>query len=877
MKEGKQKKEKANPWGNKGSTFIVVIVAVSFLTVLGTIIIAVSSANLQMKKESYAIKRNFYVDEQVLDEVYHGIGMEAERCLGEAYAYVLTRITTDVYAVPDKDQEADAFRKYSEKFIEKLNVPYKLSSLPAEGEEIKAAIEELDSYIQRAPKNSDPTLPVLEEKHVTDLKKIKLEYDEKTGIPEKYIFQGVVVKYRETDDQGRATGYESTITTDIVIEIPFIDFFQDSSRILDYAMVANKGIYFYDTTTSVVTGNVYAGIDRAGEEKPDRQEKNLQRAHGLNPGNGTEAVLYGGLGFDKATVTFNSNYIITKGDINVRNSTVTIGNGNPSSKAAAQIWAETIRTVRPQDRFQAASAGERVNVTINGKIYAANDLEINADASTVKLEGEYYGYNGGRYVTWEQKQIADAASYDSSEHTASSAIIINGKEVRLDLAKLDVLVISGLAYVDLVSKRYSSTDTWPVKGLSEYATSESLAFKASQFFYLAPSDCLKTTNPVPAGEALPVETVWNTAGNKEWFGNDFIDLSSTLPPVTAKRVKSKEGGEYVYYYLNIPDGTKKLKYIRLILNMPMNQGEWDALSPDMRKEYEGYGEFGKSLRLKEIQKLKGGLQEAAKKANITITDIATLTGAKFFAPGTVMSAQAGGAGVKDSSSLLGEKNKLPAEYTGKLEQSLAEHYKRLYMELDPSEGTPLTAPAPSPTASPNPYADLSSESYPMNRFVRLEDETVPGGLLSGLTNAGNPSGEKTSYRNSKNESIISNNKGQEAIEIKITEVFNGIILCTGDVIVRGKVKGLIVAGGKIYVEQGGEIEANRSAVLSILEEEIQKESAKSAPDAESKKWAVYYLKDIRVNHLGTDNAHRISGTNYTEFMGYANWRKGEIE
>ena len=55
--------KKRRQLNNSGSTLIIVLVAVSFLVILASIIISVSSANLRMKQIEYAMKQNFYVDE----------------------------------------------------------------------------------------------------------------------------------------------------------------------------------------------------------------------------------------------------------------------------------------------------------------------------------------------------------------------------------------------------------------------------------------------------------------------------------------------------------------------------------------------------------------------------------------------------------------------------------------------------------------------------------------------------------------------------------------------------------------------------------------------------------------------------------------------
>ena len=89
-------------------------------------------------------------------------------------------------------------------------------------------------------------------------------------------------------------GYEAVITTDIEIEIPYINFFRDSSAILDYALIGNEGIYF-DGADRDVEGNVYAGISYT------------ETAENINKYR--DETVFGGINIYNSTVDFESNYL----------------------------------------------------------------------------------------------------------------------------------------------------------------------------------------------------------------------------------------------------------------------------------------------------------------------------------------------------------------------------------------------------------------------------------------------------------------------------------------------------------------------------------------------------------------------------------------
>ena len=120
----------------------------------------------------------------------------------------------------------------------------------------------------------------------------------------------------------------------------------------------------------------------------------------------------------------------------------------------------------------------------------------------------------------------------------------------------------------------------------------------------------------------------------------------------------------------------------------------------------------------------------------------------------------------------------------------------------------------------------------------------------------------------------------------INQDVKGIIICKGDVIINGSIEGLVIAGGKITVSTSGTIKANRGIVQTILETE-QKELSGIKEDKVDRDflagYASYYFRQALVNdtlvsetnHKYNDTSQRITSTEYTDFMYYENWQKGE--
>lgn len=820
---------------NRGSTLISVVVGVSFLLILAAIILSASSAGLRMKQMEYVAKKNQYSDEQILNDIYNGIGKVTTDCMTKAYTQVMAQVADEEEDPVYKNQD-DAYKAFSQQFMTLLQNNYPLGndpSGPVEGTPEHAVIlDKLRKYI---------TVPDTEAK-LDDFQKAEIMCDS-SGVPYQYIFRGLKVRYQETDSSGAATGYEAVITTDVVVEIPYINFFQDSSRILDYALIGNQGIYFKDGNARTVEGNLYAGVSTAAD--PD--EKDYR-----------DEVVPGGLNFYQCNnVTINGAYVVSKGDINVRESKVTIGNA--ASTASAQVWAESIRTVENRDRSAAAALAAAANpseplvdLTISASTYAANDLELNARKSRVVLKGEYYGYSNGAYETQEKKSLEGRTQnrYNTTAHTNNSAIIINANESELDLTGLDTLVVAGHAYVDLESRAYQGEP--PAGGasglLEEFETGESLALKTNQYMYLAPTSCLKTTNPVETSSALPENGVWQ--GDSGWFGiaGGFVDASN---PVTAKIVENRTTGEsFTYYYLRFLPG-KGEDYAGTILQMidPVNHlAEMDAAVKN-KYRYDSYN----IRQWNQIWDVKQEIAQKAAAVQVQAVTVAEGTTASIYAEGILSKVTAGGLAGQE----IPEENLLSVDTMTRLKNKMHLRYEWMYADLNPKEGVPM-ASLETPFR-PEEGMDAADTSLPASRFVDFS-------RLTGTRETTYKYHENKDYR-----TVLS--AGPYSVPAGMN--FRGIILCKSDVIIPAgtSVEGLVIAGGRIRVEGNGSIRANRSIVQSILDEEMTEESKKSSGAAPNAGYAIYALRGFTPSHMASDVRYRVTGTDYTDYISYQNWKK----
>ena len=815
-----KKRKKLN---NGGSTLIVVLVAVSFLVILASIIITVSSGNLKMKQIEYAMKRNFYVDEIGLDDIYNGIGRDVAEALSRSYSKTLI----DANVTGKYNTQRAAYIAFASFFKNEL---VDLYGNVTDGPKVET-LNKLNGYISRNETNEQ--LKVVSYQGVT----IVNDSSETGAELWQYVLEDVKLKYIQDDK------YESVITTDIVIEVPYINFFQNFSHILDYSLMGNEGIYF-DTANAVVEGNVYAGID------------NNESNNATYAGYFYDTGLYDGMNFYKSVVKFDeSSYIISKGDFNICESSVTIQSklSGATSEAQSNLYVENIRTVENGKSFSqvAAAALSPSSLDATANLYVADDLEINARNSNVKLAGNYYGYNYNNsgvsvYSTFESENIKDKYAHGETmqaAHTTSSSIVMNAVDSTLDMTGLRTLMVAGVAYIDIKNGEKAYGDMTTGEG-QEFRTGESIAMRYNQFLYLAPTDILNgVSNPQKNGstkvdEVCPTEDNLKLAG---WFGQSYLNMSKPVIPVVYK----DNGQSYTYYYLNILEG-KEEAYINAVMN---------AVDP---------GEEGTSAD-KQKWELKQEIQRKAAASGISshITIKAgSESGVKIYTKGLLTDTQ-------ETAQTL-KKNGISLDDMANRSNNMQRHYTQLYVNLDPNSIESVE------------NSKRTDSQYPLANFLDLSATT---GLSSGKLPNVIAGREVPGVKNAR----------VWIVDGSINPVLNlsadnkkGIVLCDGDLTITGNggsFEGLIIATGKITIEGNITIKANRGLVQAVLEAEqrsvLETEKSKADEIKLNEYASHYFLNTALVGLLNLDKDNlvnmekRVTSTEYTDYIYYKNWRKGE--
>ena len=487
---------------NRGASLIAVLVAMIFVGILGMLIAQITITNIQLKEAERGSKSNFYSAETVMDDLTSGLNNKAAFALQEAYNVALAHYRntlvqgvalqeefTKVYLDSLQDIFAADDDSPSTKFVDGTTTPYYVVG------RYNISVLENSFSCYDADYATNTGLTVDEVNALKDRMKsylnvpanpaYHLDYGKGT-----FTLKDVAVRY--TDD----FGYESHIKTDIVFHTPEINF-TGSNAIKDfmrYSLIADKKIQL-EASNVTIDGNVYAGHE------------------------GIEAGL-------NSSTTFKGNIVITRGDVVAKNgSKLIMGEGN------TKLWAENVVTT---------GDGSASDVQMNGNFYISDDLTMEGDTvdgqeSILKLTGNYYGYNF-------QDKYLDVHKNTDAQY--SSAIMINGKNSKLDLTNVNYLLLSGRTYISRGKTGSSNQDIM---------LGESLSVRTNQLAYYVPKPYLL----IPEGGTATFKPGEGISDYSKYLGMDTYTMEiqnwvDPVKPVVAYRYPDGATTE-TGYYLNFKD------------------------------------------------------------------------------------------------------------------------------------------------------------------------------------------------------------------------------------------------------------------------------------------------------------------------------------
>ena len=895
-----------NTLNDNGSTLITVIVAIAFVTILVSIILGTTVINIRMKGIDKRTKDDFYYAEKALNDVYTGLGLEITKYAAEEYEksfkkvgeviteekqktdddgnLVYDRDGNPVYETVEKNnynQAQEAEKEFRLNFATRVDTF--LSSLDA---------EKLDKY------RTDSRGKV-------DKVGSSIYFQKKDGssctVSDKDLYRIILpgVQVSDTD----TSQYRSVITTDIVINIPAVDFLGTSVDVSEYGLIANEGLYIEgrSTDTTKITGDVYAGI-HATESAKDSDYKEINDEH-------SREKLFGGINIKETKAVFNGNYIVSKGDINLVGSNpklrVYLDDGGNN---LANLWFTSLRTLSEKtsigtepDYTNAESIDYTVDV--NANTFALNDLALNANNSSARFKGNYYGYDDNTLET----PLGILGSKTGRDDSKSSAIVINGNKVYLDMGGINNFVLMGKAYIDFTSDK-DNTDVLGTKD-QVVPTAEGVALKTNQQLYLVPTDFLEGPNPAIGGDpdsGGEVEFKLNSTLNNDWFGFKYLDSGSGETPDLEKihktySVKQKDSDVWVYYdYINFNDDVwmpirnesgKIIGYKDDPADSSVKLGTGGSISSKQKFFYDIMTATAASETEGETQPSAYRLKQRIDWSTVN-TDYFDLRGcvvgggsdAHFYSKNAVVDYKR----VDNTTvqSTVRENTDGMFRYA-KYPQNLFRRYKWLCTKLDGQESIPLDSDVDD--ISDNDEWTEYDKNAPICHFIRLskvdEITSIAGSKVSEADGAGLKVGAYGTVIAIKPVGGTLNLGDSDIPKISGT-TFKGVAIVDGDIIVPRDmtVRGLLMATGTITLMGNNNVYYDKGLVQSRIEKELN--LVKNSEDAtQDIAYKPYYLIRYLSKDNGTSPLYDVEpGTiikrdrieaDYNDFMHYENWQKGE--
>lgn len=575
-----------------GSSFVLVIVATTFMCILASAILMGAMMTYKLKFYKLNSLNNFYEVETALDEMYAGVGAATNEHLYSAY-------TTTAELVVVYDTKAQAFTTLDNKSANELFKKLFMTGFVADTnyKSLKNVTDTLQSFISNeydAVDNPDGVrldtsnmkLIYTDVNNKTTTQYYKNNGEIKTEKQSGYendkvqsvTFKNVCVK-RSVNLQGSTAGtYEQSITTDIVLTEPEYNVSFDTSSVsnntlYEYAILADMGVEVGEdndnrTTDAQVKGNIYAASDYYNKDYNDVAETKVTNKYESKPSTmwGTkDSSAYSGIFVNgkNTSLTLNSDVVVCSGSLAAYNGAEINLSGR--TQTLSELWADNIVIGGKDSGSLKASADA----------YIFDDTELNAEKASLKFtQGSYFGYSYNaqdtRSLNYLRQKGYLATGYKLRSHFSDSAIIVNGKNSILDLQDLNSLYIAGKSYIEFSKIAASSVPEddenitvdenadYAFTTLEDYSTGQSLDVKTNQLMFLTQWSVVNNTEKVDPDTGITTVTLqfpktFEADANILDLYDDFLNDLATEGDKGVTAIKQTVSG-HDYYYLYIEDG-----------------------------------------------------------------------------------------------------------------------------------------------------------------------------------------------------------------------------------------------------------------------------------------------------------------------------------
>ncbi len=575
-----------------GSSFVLVIVATTFMCILASAILMGAMMTYKLKFYKLNSLNNFYEVETALDEMYAGVGAATNEHLYSAY-------TTTAELVVVYDTKAQAYTTLDNKSANELFKKLFMTGFVADTnyKSLKNVTDTLQSFISNeydAVDNPDGVrldtsnmkLIYTDVNNKTTTQYYKNNGEIKTEKQSGYendkvqsvTFKNVCVK-RSVNLQGSTAGtYEQSITTDIVLTEPEYNVSFDTSSVsnntlYEYAILADMGVEVGEdndnrTTDAQVKGNIYAASDYYNKDYNDVAETKVTNKYESKPSTmwGTkDSSAYSGIFVNgkNTSLTLNSDVVVCSGSLAAYNGAEINLSGR--TQTLSELWADNIVIGGKDSGSLKASADA----------YIFDDTELNAEKASLKFtQGSYFGYSYNaqdtRSLNYLRQKGYLATGYKLRSHFSDSAIIVNGKNSILDLQDLNSLYIAGKSYIEFSKIAASSVPEddenitvdenadYAFTTLEDYSTGQSLDVKTNQLMFLTQWSVVNNTEKVDPDTGITTVTLqfpktFEADANILDLYDDFLNDLATEGDKGVTAIKQTVSG-HDYYYLYIEDG-----------------------------------------------------------------------------------------------------------------------------------------------------------------------------------------------------------------------------------------------------------------------------------------------------------------------------------
>lgn len=434
--------------GRQGSSIVLVIVAMLFVSILGATLLYMSYTGFMVKVTQRRGEESFYDASDAMKEVEAGIQQVVTESIASAYNKVLVRYSDPDFATNMTDRFQEQFRQevWGWKSAEQALFTWTGSSYQYQTAVMKAFLTHPEGVTLAAAEGKNPTAV----------------YD---AAHKQIVIQNVKV----TCDNAKS-GFVGTVTTDLTIDMP--DFYYvlseyNISGLPEFAVVAKKELkQVRGNSLLSIQGSAYAGsmnIDATG-----------------------------------SSLTVTGGSLICGGNMTVKGEGFS-GRSRMTVTDSAAIWA---------NRVNVLTGG---SVAFGGSTYLADDLALEGSGSAAVLGGQYYGFGA-----------------DLVHPEKSSAILVNGRNTKLDLTGIDKMMLAGQSFVNGQNGVLNS----------DVMMGQSMAVKSDQRAYLIPTEYLigETRNPVVQSVSQPspspaidsAKQLWSIGGEKKTLASYGVAMKPVI-------------------------------------------------------------------------------------------------------------------------------------------------------------------------------------------------------------------------------------------------------------------------------------------------------------------------------------------------------------